>query len=407
MSSTRNPDRLIRAWLDLMPDEAPDRAIATVLQAIETTPQVRRPLVPALRRFSPMNRRTFAAAAAVIVAVIGGGAILLNRAQGPNAGGPSGSSAVESPSPAASAAATALSIAFRSTWLADAAPIAGLGNTEPRMRLVVSADGSRLYVDVNSTSTAQTMLASQSSADVSNEVALISEGTAVGCAANETGRYGAAISADGAYLTLTPVSDTCATRAITLGRTWVRWLDRASTGGRGLFADFDPAILVTLPGASYTPEPGQDAATASSSADRTFIAVKNPAGFSDPCSATGGAKVQIPHTIVAFSAYLKGLPGITVQSESLSIDGHPAAHLIMPVSPTVVCSGGRVNEWTTGDVATQGGWLIRPGDTDIVYLVEVDKDLYLLQWLGGGVTSTEELAVLSTVHFVTGLPSGS
>ena len=40
MTESRNPDRLIRAWLDLMPDEAPDRVVSAVLQAVEATPQV-------------------------------------------------------------------------------------------------------------------------------------------------------------------------------------------------------------------------------------------------------------------------------------------------------------------------------------------------------------------------------
>ena len=44
-----------RAWLDLMPDEAPDRAVQAVLQAVETTPQVR-PWRRLPWRSTPMNR---------------------------------------------------------------------------------------------------------------------------------------------------------------------------------------------------------------------------------------------------------------------------------------------------------------------------------------------------------------
>ena len=43
MTANDDFDRIARAWLDLMPDEAPDRAVHAVLQAVETTPQVRRP----------------------------------------------------------------------------------------------------------------------------------------------------------------------------------------------------------------------------------------------------------------------------------------------------------------------------------------------------------------------------
>jgi hypothetical protein len=63
-------DRLAGAWLDLMPREVPDRVIADVLQAVDATPQVRRPRVPALWRPSHMNRFKYAAAA-VAVAIIG------------------------------------------------------------------------------------------------------------------------------------------------------------------------------------------------------------------------------------------------------------------------------------------------------------------------------------------------
>ena len=52
MTDERDFDRLARAWLELGPDEAPDRVIAAVLQAVEATPQVRRPLRWPSWRFS-------------------------------------------------------------------------------------------------------------------------------------------------------------------------------------------------------------------------------------------------------------------------------------------------------------------------------------------------------------------
>src|SRR4029079_2406821 len=39
MSATRDPDPIVRAWLDLMPDEAPDRVVDAIRDAIELTPQ--------------------------------------------------------------------------------------------------------------------------------------------------------------------------------------------------------------------------------------------------------------------------------------------------------------------------------------------------------------------------------
>ena len=64
MTTERDFDRLARAWLELGPDEAPDRVIAAVLQAAETTPQVRRPLRWPIWRSFHMTRLPIAAAAA-------------------------------------------------------------------------------------------------------------------------------------------------------------------------------------------------------------------------------------------------------------------------------------------------------------------------------------------------------
>lgn len=117
MTHERDFDRLARAWLELGPDEAPDRVVAAVLHAAEVTPQVRRPLRWPIWRSFKMNRVSQAAgAAAVLVVVIGGGLLLSQRNQ-PAIGGPvtsssvaPGSSVAPTPSvdvsPSASAAGT-------------------------------------------------------------------------------------------------------------------------------------------------------------------------------------------------------------------------------------------------------------------------------------------------------------
>jgi dipeptidyl aminopeptidase/acylaminoacyl peptidase len=76
MSATTDHDRLLRAWLDVMPDEAPDRVVSAVLQATETTRQVRAlPRIGPWR--SPMNRISLIAAVAVIAAALIGGALVM------------------------------------------------------------------------------------------------------------------------------------------------------------------------------------------------------------------------------------------------------------------------------------------------------------------------------------------
>lgn len=397
MNAPRDPDRRINAWLELMPDEAPDRVIAAVQQAVERVPQVRRPLALAVWRLPHMNRLILVAAA--IVAVVGASLYVLRPSS--NVGGqPSPSPTLPSPAPAT------LPSSIRSTWLADAGPIEGLGTTATRLRLVVLGDGTGLHVTIDQGIAPRDALPSKPIGGTAAEIDIASTIDKSGCTGGEVGRYAITVSPDGLFLTLTAISEDCGSRFEALSRTWVRAVDGASEGGRGIVAQFDPAMLITLPAASYVSQPAPDAATITSvSPDRTFIAVKNPAGFAAPCSTDGGTKLPVAHTISAFSTYLDGLPGLAVQSQPLTIDGHPAAHLTIPVAVTADCPGGRVFEWAQGDVASTGGWFIRQGDTDVVYLVQVGSDLYLLQWLGAGVTPAEELSVLSTVHFLSGLPT--
>ena len=63
MTDDRSFDRLTRAWLDLMPAEAPDRTVDAILQAVETVPHVR-PWRRLPWRLTNMNRALLAAAIA-------------------------------------------------------------------------------------------------------------------------------------------------------------------------------------------------------------------------------------------------------------------------------------------------------------------------------------------------------
>jgi peroxiredoxin len=397
MSTNHKPDRLIRAWLDLMPDEAPDRAIADVLQAIESTPQVRRPLIPALRRFPPMNRLTFLAAAAAVIAVLVGGGLLLRPSA--NIGGPPPASATASP-PGQSQGPASAPDALRSTWLADGGPGAG-GSAGSAIRLVFSSAGNQVSILDAGVSTFK----SKPVAGPADELDLALIGSDAGCQVGDIGRYRFALSSDGTFLTLTSVADACAARASQLGRPWVLAIDANNKGGRGVAAAFAPMFLMTLPVGGYAADVGADSLTlTSTSPDRTLIAVRNPVGFADPCSSTGGSKLPVAPTIKAFTAYMKTLPGFTVQSSNLEIDGKSAVLLTIPSTATDTCPSHRVMEWSAGAPGAKGGWLLTQGDTDIVYLVEVNGSLVLMQWLGAGVTTAEEQGLLSTVHFTDTLP---
>ena len=112
MSDERDFDRIARAWLELGTNEAPDRAVSAVLQAVETTPQVR-PLSTRLPwRYEPVNRMPIAAALVVALVIVVGGLYFMRSDGSANVGGPSPSAsalpsapASTAPSPTASAAA--------------------------------------------------------------------------------------------------------------------------------------------------------------------------------------------------------------------------------------------------------------------------------------------------------------
>lgn len=107
MTDERTFDRLARAWLELGPDEAPDRVIAAVLQAAETMPQARRRSRRLFWRYPTVNRSSLAASVAVAAAVVVVGGLLLTR---PNSQpGTGGDLPAASPSSSANSAIEAAS----------------------------------------------------------------------------------------------------------------------------------------------------------------------------------------------------------------------------------------------------------------------------------------------------------
>ncbi len=144
MTDERTFDRLARAWLELGPDEAPDRVIAAVLQAAEATPQVRRPLRWPTWRSFPMTRLPIVATVVAILVVVIGGGLFLSRSNGPaQISGPSPSPiATASPAPTATpAASTAAAVpdALAFMWVGAPRPVAGFARND-RYRFQLTAD---------------------------------------------------------------------------------------------------------------------------------------------------------------------------------------------------------------------------------------------------------------------------
>jgi hypothetical protein len=218
MTDERNFDRITRAWLDLMPDEAPDRTIAAVLQAVETAPQVRRPWRWLTRRFPNMNRLSMAAALAAAAVLAVGGGLWLTRFNGPSIGQPSPSPAASaSPSGSAPTAGGLLPVELRSRWFG--------GHRD----LVELDKGSTLLFAANSFELSASnqwdsvhLLRSSASAVGDGQLSLETTTDGNGCQIGDVGLYSWSLSPSGWTLTITADSDDCTARSAAVPGDW--WL---------------------------------------------------------------------------------------------------------------------------------------------------------------------------------------
>jgi hypothetical protein len=373
MTRTHDFDRLARAWLDLMPSEVPDRVVESVLQAVETTPQVRPPIGAAFRRSNLMNRVSLAATAAVIV-VVAGGALLFNQLQtrGPDSGSP-----VPSSSPAASVEASptgALPAALQARWFGSAKAVpgmaAGAGST-----VVFSASGLAITQSNAQNAAHLTATATLQGGQLHVQTG---PGIAGGCTAGQVGAYRYSLSPSGETLTITTSSDDCAVRGAALAGTWWKidchagadasclgMMDAGAYGSQ-YFASVGASGVPWLPrfGAlsfrvpdgwantadwpnAFSLAPASDAAAAAAGSPGTDPAaeiaiISNAMAESQatPCSQTVDASVR--PGAAAYLAWLRTVPSLQVGAATpLTIDGHSATSvdLSVPAAPTGLCDG--------------------------------------------------------------------
>ena len=216
MTANDDFDRISRAWLDLMPDEAPDRAVDAVLRAVATTPQVRR-WRPASWRKLPMNRLPLAFAAVAIAIALGGAVLLIRPGTDQQSGGVATPSVA--PSPAASAttspAGGSIPIELQGRFMG--------GSND----FVVSGAGSSIFFDGQSFELAQSnentnpRLTAQVSLSDAGLIHLTGSGAGP-CPADAGGDYDWSLSPSGRVVTLTPIEDACTQRSTALAGTWSR-----------------------------------------------------------------------------------------------------------------------------------------------------------------------------------------
>jgi hypothetical protein len=318
----RDFDRIARAWLDLGPNEAPDRAVAAVLQAIETTPQQRRPLRWPVWRPQTMTRIYLLAATAGLIAVIVGGLVLSsgsdNQAPAPSPA-PSDAPAAAAPTPIAHVPDT-----IQGGWTATSRGTAvenpdittiNLGGSSMDQfapQFSIDAVGRRLL----GSNVVQTEPGTF-------EFTLSNPGDS-GCAIRDVGHYDFSLSEDGQWLTLDLIDDACGVRGQVLDGKWQRNLGFSSLGGPGIGVNFEPYFNLTLPNRVWTGREYAETDTfVADSAEATFKVWRDLDGFKDPCDIEQG-RVDLPD-LDALLAYFRDDPRFTVtKEEEFTMDGHRA-----------------------------------------------------------------------------------
>jgi len=231
-TTNRDFDRIARAWLDLMPDEAPDRVIDAVVKAAEATPQVRPHFGRVTRRFRDMPRFALVGVSAAVAAVIAGLALLNLR---PTAN-------VGTATPTAGASPSTIPTG---TWTAPKDGISFYtpsGATSELLAIVSTGNGDHLFVREQGFPVDRTAFLSSITAASDSEVVLrvtsvaplggrgFGSGTPVsvdgvafaGCKLGDLARYRWVLAADGNSMTLFSLGDACPSREVVLARLWTR-----------------------------------------------------------------------------------------------------------------------------------------------------------------------------------------
>lgn len=427
MTSERDFDRIARAWLDLGPDEAPDRAIDSVLQAIETTPQVRRPIRWPFWRPTIMTRLpVLAALAGLIIIVIGalalsGGSTKPTQApspqQSPAATVAANPTAYPEPLPMPDAIVGGWVAPSRKTSIEDPAlTTITFGSLDPD-------NGGAPGYSVDRAGYERQQLAAVMEA-APGTIELKADGAggdltkAGGCQALDVAHYGWSVSADGQWLTLTVVDEACPARGKILPGTWQRSLAHDSHGGSGIAANFQPFVQLTLPDGTWVGRgtAGMDEVVVDRlGGPTTFKIWKDLDGFNDPCDINAGRKV-LPPGMDGFLGYLNGDPRFTVDSQKeYTIDGHRAVEVAFTIGKDIKApcwdfDGNAADKtgvltWATN--ASKGrSWNAPINSLGLLVVTEVgDATLVFEAASGPDSNPTVDRSTLDTVRLLDALPT--
>jgi len=416
MTNDRDFDRIAKAWLEMEPGEAPDRVVAAVLQAIETTPQVRRRIGwPTWRPF-PMNRLPLAAAVAAVVVVAIGGAILLMR-PGPSSVGTPPATASPSSATASPSSSTTIPVpaALQATWVGPKRTIAGMPSNERyRFTLITSSLG---FPDDGYQ---HPVLVSDATTPAAGQLQLTTTDSTVGCQTGDIGRYAWSLSPSGSQLTLVATTDACQGRSTALVGDWLRVACKNTDSGcLGDLGDastypsqyFTPmlaanlswhptwgALTYTVPAGwansgdwpnSFSLTPSADYATETSSgppngAYHEIDLYRSPAATAQNAQCSKALIAAVPGTVNGLIGYVRGLKSLVSTSPvTVTVDGHPAKWIDVKVAPTwtATCPGVAANARTANVLAFGGSG---SGNDYEVGLSGSEQQRLIFVDLGGG-----------------------
>lgn len=221
MTNDPNFDRIARAWLETGQGEAPDRVIAAVLKATETTRQVQRRISWPFRLTPPIPRPVVVTTMLATLVIVIGAQILLTRSDDQVAA----PSVMPSSSPA-QAAPPAVPDALRMVSADGSFPPLAVWLSGPRsLPGQAPASGTGLRFTETTVAVAQSnqmsdpLIVTSGSGTADGSLQLT---TSASCPTAAVGEYAWSLSADGRRLTIAAVSDGCAIRLGALPGEWHR-----------------------------------------------------------------------------------------------------------------------------------------------------------------------------------------
>jgi hypothetical protein len=410
-TSERDFDRIARAWLDLGPNEAPDRAVDAVLQAIESTPQVRRPVRWPTLRSQTMTRLPLLAVLAGLVILAVGGLLMSGGAPAPAPVSTPTPSASATPSAAPTGTPSPVPDALIGGWVAAAR---GIETITPGATQVLTFGnaGGQLEAPSGNVSNGQSFRAS---VEPSGGIRLTTSESEGPCEIGDVGTYDVEI-VSATQLQVTALDDACTARIPILGGLWHRSLAHASLGGPGVAANFIPILEFTLPEGGYTGrgDDGRDEIVIDS-ATATYKVFRDLDGFVDPCDIDKG-RLLIEPGMDALLAYFEGDPRFEVtRREEYELDGHRAVEIDVEIGvgleePCWAFDGNTgdrrgVLTWVPQGAPDGAFWNDQIGGRDTLVITEVNGATLMFEFLTfQGDDFSVDRETLSTVRFLEALP---